>query len=77
MNLVALSVVLLAFAVSRLLDGGAKVIRTARNPTTTGDHYEERDLVFIQADLSSASGYAKVVNVMMVERFQLSDRFTN
>jgi NAD(P)-dependent dehydrogenase (short-subunit alcohol dehydrogenase family) len=48
--------------VSRLLDGGAKVITTARNPTTTGDHYEDREMVFIQADLSTASGCTKVVN---------------
>ena len=50
--------------VSRLLDGGAKVITTARNPTTTtSDHYdEERELAFIQADLSTAAGCTKVVN---------------
>jgi NAD(P)-dependent dehydrogenase (short-subunit alcohol dehydrogenase family) len=47
--------------VSRLLDGGAKVITTARRPTT-GDHYEERELVFIQADLSTVAGCTKVVN---------------
>jgi NAD(P)-dependent dehydrogenase (short-subunit alcohol dehydrogenase family) len=29
---------------------------------TTGDHYEERELVFIQADLGTAAGCTKVVN---------------
>ena len=48
--------------VSRLLDGGAKVITTARNPTTTGDQNGERELLFIQADLSTSLGCAKVVN---------------
>ncbi|HZD82616.1 MAG TPA: SDR family NAD(P)-dependent oxidoreductase, partial [Nitrososphaeraceae archaeon] len=48
--------------VNRLLEGGAEVITTARNPTTTGDHYEERELVFVQADLSTADGCTKVVN---------------
>ena len=45
--------------VSRLLDGGAKVITTARD--TTSDH-ENREHVFIQADLSTAEGCTKVVN---------------
>jgi NAD(P)-dependent dehydrogenase (short-subunit alcohol dehydrogenase family) len=50
--------------VSRLIDGGAKVITTARNPTTTtSDHYdEERELAFVQADLSTPAGCTKVVN---------------
>lgn len=45
--------------VSRLLDGGAKVITTVRK--MIGDH-EERELVFVQADLSTSEGCAKVVN---------------
>src|SRR5919199_1205723 len=50
--------------VSRLLNGGDRVITTVRNPmTTTGDLYdEERELAFIQADLSTAAGCTKVVN---------------
>lgn len=48
--------------VIRLLDGGAKVITTARSPVNTGDLHADSKLVFIQADLSMAAGYSKVVN---------------
>jgi NAD(P)-dependent dehydrogenase (short-subunit alcohol dehydrogenase family) len=48
--------------VNRLLDGGARVITTARNPTTTGDHHKDLEPVFIQTDLSSVAGCTKVVN---------------
>jgi NAD(P)-dependent dehydrogenase (short-subunit alcohol dehydrogenase family) len=44
---------------SRLIDGGAKVITTARSMTS--DH-ENREHVFIQADLSTSEGCTKVVN---------------
>src|ERR1044072_1584704 len=47
--------------VSRLLYGGAKVITTARNMTAS-DLYEDRDPVFIQADLSTVAGCTKVIN---------------
>ena len=47
--------------VSRLLEGGARVITTARNPTA-GDLHKDRESVFIQADLSTAAGCTKVVN---------------
>ena len=45
--------------VSRLLDGGAKVITTAREKTS--DH-ENREYIFVQADLSTSEGCTKVVN---------------
>ena len=47
--------------VARLLEGGARVITTARN-TTAGDLHKDREPVFIQADLSTAAGCTKVVN---------------
>ncbi len=45
--------------VSRLLDGEAKVITSARE--TTSDH-ENREHIFVQADLSTSEGCTKVVN---------------
>ena len=45
--------------VSRLLDGGAKVITSAR--AMTSDH-ENRGYIFVQADLSTSEGCTKVVN---------------
>jgi NAD(P)-dependent dehydrogenase (short-subunit alcohol dehydrogenase family) len=45
--------------VSRLLDGGAKVITSAREMTS--DH-ENREHIFVQADLSTSEGCTKVVN---------------
>lgn len=45
--------------VSRLLDGGAKVITSARE--MTNDH-ENREYIFVQADLSTSEGCTKVVN---------------
>jgi len=45
--------------VSRLLDGGAKVITSAREMTS--DH-ENRGYIFVQADLSTSEGCTKVVN---------------
>jgi NAD(P)-dependent dehydrogenase (short-subunit alcohol dehydrogenase family) len=47
--------------VSRVLDGGAKVIATAPNPMTIL-YDKKRELIFIQADLSTAAGCTKVVN---------------
>jgi NAD(P)-dependent dehydrogenase (short-subunit alcohol dehydrogenase family) len=45
--------------VSRLLDGGAKVITSARQKT--GDQ-EIQNLVYVQADLSTAEGCAKLIS---------------
>jgi NAD(P)-dependent dehydrogenase (short-subunit alcohol dehydrogenase family) len=45
--------------VSRLLDGGAKVITSARR--VTSDH-ENREHIFVQADLSTSEGCTKLVN---------------
>jgi NAD(P)-dependent dehydrogenase (short-subunit alcohol dehydrogenase family) len=45
--------------VSRLLDGGAKVITTAREKNSDN---EDREHIFVQADLSTPEGCAKVVN---------------
>jgi NAD(P)-dependent dehydrogenase (short-subunit alcohol dehydrogenase family) len=47
--------------VGRLLEGGARVITTARR-TTAGDLHKDREPVFIQADLSTAAGCTNVVN---------------
>jgi len=44
---------------SRLLDGGANVITTSRN--SESDH-EEREHLFIEADLSTSEGCTKVIN---------------
>ncbi|MGH9975421.1 MAG: SDR family oxidoreductase [Nitrososphaeraceae archaeon] len=52
--------------VSRLLDGGAKVITTARKMTEDQD--EEQDLAFVQADLGTPEGCTKVINEV-VSRF--------
>jgi NAD(P)-dependent dehydrogenase (short-subunit alcohol dehydrogenase family) len=46
--------------VGRLLEGGARVITTARR-TTAGDLHKDHEPVFIQADLSTA-GCTKIVN---------------
>ena len=48
--------------VIRLLDGGAKVITTARKPTDSSDFYTDHKIVFIPADLSTGAGCTKVVN---------------
>ena len=50
--------------VDRLLDGGANVITTARKMTHDNDDNDDkkRDLVFIQADLSTSEGCTKVIN---------------
>lgn len=45
--------------VSRLLRGGARVITTARNIPTNS---KETELIFIQADISTAEGCTKVIN---------------
>src|SRR2546426_11171042 len=44
--------------VSRLLRGGAKVITTARNIPTNN---KETELIFVQADISTAEGCTKVI----------------
>ncbi len=48
--------------VDRFLDGGANVITTARKMTHDNDDDKKRDLVFIQADLSTSEGCTKVIN---------------
>ena len=48
--------------VIRLLNGGAKVITTARSHVNTSYLYADGELVFIQADLSMAAGCSKVIN---------------
>jgi NAD(P)-dependent dehydrogenase (short-subunit alcohol dehydrogenase family) len=45
--------------VNRLLCGGARVITTARNIPTNN---KESELIFIQADVSTANGCTKVIN---------------
>jgi NAD(P)-dependent dehydrogenase (short-subunit alcohol dehydrogenase family) len=45
--------------VNRLLRGGARVITTARNIPTNN---KESELIFIQADVSTANGCTKVIN---------------
>ena len=45
--------------VNRLLRGGARVITTARNIPTDS---KESELIFIQADVSTANGCTKVIN---------------
>ena len=45
--------------VSRLLDGGAKVITSARQKT--GDQVTQ-NLVYVQADLSTAEGCTKLIS---------------
>lgn len=60
--------------VSRLLDGGAEVITTARKMTSSNN--EERELVFVQADLSTSEGCTKVVNEV-ISRFGGVDILVN
>jgi NAD(P)-dependent dehydrogenase (short-subunit alcohol dehydrogenase family) len=57
----------------RLLDGGAKVITTSRN--SKSDH-EERDHIFIEADLSTSEGCTKVINEI-ISRFGGVDILVN
>jgi NAD(P)-dependent dehydrogenase (short-subunit alcohol dehydrogenase family) len=45
--------------VSLLLDGGAKVITSAREMTSDR---ENREHIFVQADLSTSEGCTKVIN---------------
>jgi NAD(P)-dependent dehydrogenase (short-subunit alcohol dehydrogenase family) len=47
--------------VNRLLKGGDRVITTTRN-TTAGDLHQDREPVFIQAELSTVAGCTNVVN---------------
>lgn len=48
--------------VSRLLDGGAKVMTTGRQMASG---YENGEYLFVQADLSTAQGCTKVINEVM------------
>ena len=59
--------------VSRILDGGAKVITSAREMTS--DH-ENREHIFVQADLSTSEGCTKVVKEV-ISRFGGVDILVN
>ena len=59
--------------VTRLLDGGATVITTARETTEQSENHE---YIFIQADLSTSEGCTKVVNEV-ISRFGGIDILVN
>ena len=64
--------------VSRLLDGGAKVMTTARKITHDSDEEQAFDfeLEFVQADLSTPEGCTKVISEV-VSRFGSIDILVN
>ena len=59
--------------VSRILDGGAKVITSAREMTS---NHENREHIFVQADLSTSEGCKKVVKEV-ISRFGGVDILVN
>jgi NAD(P)-dependent dehydrogenase (short-subunit alcohol dehydrogenase family) len=62
--------------VSRLLDGGARVMTTARKITHENDEAREFECEFIQADLSTSEGCTKVIN-KVISQFGGIDTLVN
>jgi NAD(P)-dependent dehydrogenase (short-subunit alcohol dehydrogenase family) len=62
--------------VSRLLDGGAKVMTTARKITHDTDEEQDFELEFVQADLGTQEGCTKVISEV-ISRFGSIDILVN